>query len=134
MPPLRISLYTLTLAITLGPLHSATAKSDTDASKPNILFFLTDDQRNDTLGCAGHPIVKTPTIDKLAAEGVRFSNSFCEAPICASSRATLFTGLSRRTHGFNFGTPPFQGNIAPRATPCSSKAPATESDSPGNMG
>jgi hypothetical protein len=43
---------------------------------PNILFFLVDDQRDDTLGCAGHPIVKTPNVDGLASEGVRFSNMF----------------------------------------------------------
>ena len=47
-----------------------------DSEQVNILFFLTDDQRNDTLGCYGHPIVKTPTIDRLAAEGVRFTERF----------------------------------------------------------
>ena len=70
--------------------------------RPNIIFFLADDQRDDTLGCAGDPIVKTPTIDKLAEQGIRFSNTFCQVPICAASRATLFTGLTQRTHGFNF--------------------------------
>ena len=73
--------------------------------KPNIIFFLTDDQRNDMLGCAGHDIIKTPTIDKLAAQGVSFRNSFIQTPICSASRVTFFTGLSQRTHGFNFGTP-----------------------------
>lgn len=42
-------------------------------TRPNILFFFTDDRRHDTLGCAGHPIVETPTIDRLAENGVRFS-------------------------------------------------------------
>lgn len=73
---------------------------------PNILFFLVDDQRNDTLGCAGHPIVKTPHVDGLASEGVRFSNMFVTTSICAASRASIFTGLHERTHGFTFGTPP----------------------------
>ena len=44
--------------------------------RPNILFFFADDQRHDTLGCAGHPIVETPTIDRLAANGVRFEKQF----------------------------------------------------------
>ncbi|MFT5495142.1 MAG: choline-sulfatase [Kiritimatiellia bacterium] len=73
---------------------------------PNILFFLVDDQRNDTLGCAGHPIVKTPNVDGLAEQGVRFSNMFVTTAICASSRASIFTGLHERTHGYTFGTPP----------------------------
>jgi arylsulfatase A-like enzyme len=75
-------------------------------SKPNILFFLADDQRNDTLACAGDPIVQTPTLDKLATEGVRFENAFCQVPICAASRATLLSGLTQRTHGYNFGELP----------------------------
>ena len=75
------------------------------AGKPNIIFFLADDQRDDVLGCYGNELIQTPTIDKLAADGVRFENSFCQVPICAGSRATLFTGLSQRTHGYNFGEP-----------------------------
>ena len=55
--------------------------------RPNVLFFLIDDQRNDTLGCAGHPIVKTPNVDRLAEEGVRFENAFVTTAICAASRA-----------------------------------------------
>lgn len=70
--------------------------------KPNIIFFLADDQRNDTLGCAGNPIIQSPTLDRLAARGVRFENAFCEVPICSASRATLLSGLTQRTHGFNF--------------------------------
>ena len=75
------------------------------ASKPNIIFLLADDQRNDVLGCYGNALIQTPTIDGLAADGVRFDNVFCEVPICAASRSTLFTGLSQRTHGYNFGEP-----------------------------
>ena len=48
------------------------------ATKPNILFFLVDDQRNDTLGCAGHKIIKTPIVDSLAARGVRFDTMLYE--------------------------------------------------------
>ncbi len=79
---------------------------DEATNRPNILFLLIDDQRNDTLGCAGHPIIKTPVIDSLAADGVRFSNAFVTTSICAASRASILTGLYERTHGYTFGKPP----------------------------
>jgi arylsulfatase A-like enzyme len=66
--------------------------------RPNILFIFADDQRFDTLGCAGHPIVKTPTIDHLAAEGVRFRNAFVPTPVCWVSRAVVLTGEWARSH------------------------------------
>lgn len=76
------------------------------ADRPNIIFFLSDDQRADFLSCAGHEIVKTPNIDALAAQGIRFENAFVTTSICAASRATLFTGLWERTHKYTFGMPP----------------------------
>jgi len=78
------------------------------ARRPNILFFLIDDQRNDTLGCAGHSIIQTPHVDSLAARGVRFRNMFVTTSICAASRASIFTGLYERTHRYTFGTPPIE--------------------------
>lgn len=74
--------------------------------QPNIIFFLSDDHRADFLSCAGHPIVKTPSIDSLAKQGIRFENAFVTTSICAASRATLFTGLWERSHKYTFGTPP----------------------------
>jgi choline-sulfatase len=67
------------------------------AEKPNIIFFFADNQRNDTLGCAGHPIVETPTIDRLAANGVLFSNMFVTRSTCWASRTTILTGLTSRS-------------------------------------
>ena len=78
---------------------------DVGRTQPNIVFLLVDDQRNDTLGCAGHPIVKTPVIDRLAAEGVRFENAFVTTSICAASRASILTGLHERTHNYTFLKP-----------------------------
>jgi len=77
-----------------------------DGVKPNILFILADDQRFDTLGCAGNPIIKTPNVDRLAREGVRFERSYVTTPICAASRASIFTGTFERTHGYTFTKPP----------------------------
>ena len=93
----------LTTAAMLAPGSFSCRKS---SSRPNILFLLVDDQRNDTLGCAGHPIIKTPVIDSLAVEGMRFSNAFVTTSICAASRASILTGLYERTHRYTFGTPP----------------------------
>jgi len=88
-----------------GLVSLAQGAAEAEPERPNILFLLIDDQRNDTLGCAGHPIVRTPAIDRLAAEGLRFENAFVTTAICAASRASIFTGLHERTHGYTFGKP-----------------------------
>ncbi|MBT8037758.1 MAG: sulfatase [Verrucomicrobiae bacterium] len=104
---IRSLLYFLVgVLVLLNPVSSVASAAD--VTKPNILFFLIDDQRNDTLGCAGHPIIQTPVIDRLAAEGVRFENAFVTTPICAASRASIFTGLHETSHGFTFGEPPLK--------------------------
>ena len=84
---------------------------------PNIVFVLADDQRNNTLGCAGHPIIKTPNIDDLAAEGIRFEHAFVTTSICAASRASILTGVIERTHGFTFGTPPLATRLMHQSYP-----------------
>ena len=57
--------------------------------RPNLVVIVTDDQRADALGCAGHPVVRTPHLDALAARGQRFTNAFVTTAICAASRAQL---------------------------------------------
>ena len=69
-----------------------------DTRRPNILFLFADDQRYDTLSCAGHDIVRTPTIDRLAEQGVRFSNAHVTTAVCWVSRAVVLTGQWARTH------------------------------------
>jgi arylsulfatase len=64
---------------------------------PNILWICTDQQRFDTLGCYDNPFVETPNIDRLAANGVLFENSFCQSPVCTPSRASFLTGRYPRT-------------------------------------
>ena len=71
---------------------------------PNIIFILTDDQRYDALGYAGNEIIRTPEMDKLARDGVFFSNALVTTPICSASRASIFTGLYERTHKYTFQT------------------------------
>ncbi|MFA5191308.1 MAG: sulfatase [Verrucomicrobiia bacterium] len=67
--------------------------------RPNVLFVLCDDLRWDCLGCAGHPCLKTPNIDRLAAEGVRFQNAFCTTSLCSPSRASILSGVYAHRHG-----------------------------------
>jgi arylsulfatase A-like enzyme len=75
-------------------------------ARPNFLFVVTDDQRFDTLGCAGNRIIRTPNVDGLAAEGIRFDRAFVTTPICAASRASILTGAYERTHTYTFTKPP----------------------------
>lgn len=73
-------------------------------SRPNILFILADDHRWDLLGRESS-LIKTPNLDALADEGVVFKNAFVTTPICASSRISILTGLTERTHDYTFGRP-----------------------------
>lgn len=70
-----------------------------DNKRPNIVFFLTDDQTSSSLACYGNDIVKTPNIDTLANQGVLFKNAFVSQSICWVSRTTLLTGLTGRSYG-----------------------------------
>ena len=77
---------------------------DPQTARPNILVLIADDQRWDQLSCADHPLIpelKTPHMDRLARNGVYFSNAFVTSPICAVSRASIMTGRYVSTHRMN---------------------------------
>ncbi len=82
----------------------ATTSGFAQTEKPNIIFILTDDQRWDALGYSGNEIIQTPEMDKLAAQGAYFRNAMVTTPICAASRASIFSGLHERTHKYTFQT------------------------------
>jgi len=65
----------------------------------NFLFINTDQQRQDTLGCYGSTVAKTPNLDRLAAEGVRFDRAYTTNPVCMPARASWFTGQYPSYHG-----------------------------------
>lgn len=67
--------------------------------RPNIVFFLADDQTSASLGCYGNPIVETPNLDALAARGVRFDRALVSQSICWVSRTTILTGRHGRSYG-----------------------------------
>jgi arylsulfatase len=69
------------------------------AAPRNIVMLYADDWRHDTLGCAGHPVLRTPHLDQLAKEGVRFTQNRVTTSICGVSRATLLTGQWMSRHG-----------------------------------
>src|SRR5438045_3465042 len=93
-----ISMLLVWLGVSLVSLAISPA-ADSAPARPNVLFILCDDLRWDCLGCAGHPYLKTPNVDRLAAEGVRFSNAFCTTSLCSPSRASILSGLYAHTHG-----------------------------------
>ena len=70
--------------------------------RPNFLFLITDQQRADWLGCYGHPVVRTPHIDSIAARGTRFDNFHTASPVCMPNRASLLTGRYPSLHGLRY--------------------------------
>ena len=78
-----------------APLPRASAG---ETSRPNRVFVITDDHRWDQLGCTGHPVLKTPHIDRIAHEGAAFNNFFVGTPLCSPSRASFLTRLYPHRH------------------------------------
>jgi len=69
------------------------------SEQPNIVYLFSDQHRHDAMGCAGNNVVQTPTLDRLAGEGLRFSRTYCQSPVCMPSRASVITGLYPHQHG-----------------------------------
>ena len=70
-----------------------------NASRPNVIAVLTDDQGCWAMGCAGNGELRTPNLDRLASTGIRFENFFCTSPVCSPARASLLTGRIPSQHG-----------------------------------
>jgi arylsulfatase A-like enzyme len=106
---------TILLALGLGVLFvfSGTAQNNDRPKKPNIVFILADDLGIGDVGCYGQTKIKTPVLDRLALEGMRFTQGYSGATVCAPSRATLMTGLDT-------GHCPIRAN---RATPPEGQKP-----------
>src|SRR3954470_7392778 len=92
-------LLAVLLATFLLPVSIASAQTTPARARPNFVFILTDDQRWDCLGCAGHPFLKTPNIDRIAREGAYFNNYFVTLPLCSPSRGSILTGQYAHKNG-----------------------------------
>lgn len=91
--PLRTAVV---LALPVLALIGARAES-----RPNFIFFLTDDQPYNALGCTGNTVLQTPGMDRLAANGVLFEKAFATTAICCSTRASIYTGQYMSRHGID---------------------------------
>ncbi|KAJ3061875.1 hypothetical protein HK102_008955 [Quaeritorhiza haematococci] len=116
---------TLLALLAVSPLV-ARADGPAPGARPNIVVFFSDDQGYGDLGCYGSKDLQTPNIDRMAAEGVRFTSWYSAAPVCSPSRAALLTGRSPQGAGVpgnvssypgKPGMPPEQVTIAERLRP-----------------
>lgn len=80
-------------------LSPSALAAEAASSRPNVVFILTDNQGAWTLGCYGNPDIRTPNIDRLAAEGMQFTRALSCNPVCSPTRATFLTGLIPSQHG-----------------------------------
>ncbi|MES2697102.1 MAG: sulfatase-like hydrolase/transferase [Verrucomicrobiota bacterium] len=87
----RVRFFLLGLALLTAALASAHAAAPA-ARPPNVLLLMTDEHNSRIMGCAGDKVVKTPTLDNLAATGIRFTSAYCQNPICTPSRVALVSG------------------------------------------
>ncbi|MFN6400005.1 MAG: sulfatase [Planctomycetota bacterium] len=104
MNPYLLKLVFYCCVVVLGLISHTQSRAVDDPIKqfqqrPNVLFILTDDQRWDALGIAGHKHLKTPNIDRIGREGLYFRNAFCTTSLCSPSRASILSGLYAHKHG-----------------------------------
>ncbi len=87
------------ITVTIVKPVSANSQSRSTPQKTNVVFILTDNQGAWTLGCYGNPDIRTPHIDRMAKEGMRFTHALSSNPVCSPTRATYLTGLIPSQHG-----------------------------------
>lgn len=86
-------------AAIIGSTLMTRQTSATQNDRPNIVLIVSDDHGLETLGCYGNPVIKTPNLDTLASESVRFTNAFCTTASCSASRSVILTGIYNHANG-----------------------------------
>ncbi len=94
----------------------AGALSAAGPKRPNIVFICADQHDGRIMGCSGHPIAKTPNMDRLASMGVLFRNAYCGSPVCCPSRASMMTGMFPSDVGSYCNSTAFEGSSPTWAT------------------
>jgi N-acetylglucosamine-6-sulfatase len=94
-----------------GPEQTAKGLEQAPDARPNILFILGDNHNYETMGCAGHPFIETPGMDRIAGEGVLFDNTFSTTALCSPSRASILTGAYARNHEVKNNHTPWTGQM-----------------------
>ena len=95
----RTFLKTAGVAGALTMAAQADARAAGGERRPNIILYITDDQGMNDAGCYGHPLARTPGLDALAAEGMRFTSAYCVCASCSPSRSVLLTGMHPHANG-----------------------------------
>jgi len=126
----RLMLFAVAWAASVAAVWGRDASAGQRPEKPNIVFFLIDDMGWPDLGCYGNRFNESPTIDRLAAEGVRFTDFYAATPVCSSTRSTIQSGQYSARTGITDFIPghwrPFEKLIVPPiepALPASLKTP-----------
>jgi len=94
-----------------GRGQPAKGPAQTPGARPNILFILGDNHNYETMGCAGHPFIQTPGMDRIAEEGLLFGNTFNTTALCSPSRASILTGAYASKHGVKHNHTPWTGQM-----------------------
>ena len=97
---LKLLVYISILGIQLG--CSSTAENNVknrQSEKPNVILIVSDDHGTDDAGCYGNNAIKTPNLDYLASQGMRFTDAYCTSASCSASRSVILTGLYNHANG-----------------------------------
>ena len=110
---LQAGITTAAVATLVGILRAEQPRAE---KRPNILLLITDDQRQETLGCYGNKVIQTPHIDSLARHGVAFKNAFATTAICMSSRAVFSRAFTQERTASTISKAPSLRSFLTRAT------------------
>jgi N-acetylgalactosamine-6-sulfatase len=102
----RLATIAVGAAVAMGPSAAPSAHAAASVKQPNIIIVLCDDMGYSDLGCFGNRTIRTPHLDRLAAQGTRFTQFYATSPVCSPTRAALLTGQYPQRHGIHHADVP----------------------------